>query len=138
MKLRFCLLLMLAACCLTGCVSKGLTSMDDISALVNENLALLDEYIQTGDFSAPPDVDGVLDADERPGEAVHFSCGATGLGTTGTYYGFYYSYDGQPSGGWLAVDVFAPDGDGYRWELLDNTYYTQHITGNFWYYSSKQ
>ena len=138
MKPRLWLLMALVAVCLTGCVSKGLTDYDDIAALVTRNQGLLEEYIRNGDFSAPPGIDGVLDIEECPGDAVHFNCGATGLGNSGTYYGFYYSYNGQPSDGWLAIDAFNPDGDGFSWEFLDNRYYTQHITGNFWFYAIKQ
>lgn len=137
-KIRLAALLALIVCCLTGCVTEGLTREADIAALVTANEERLSKYVAAGDFSAPPDVEGVLRVEECPGDAVHFNCGAKGLGNSGTYYGFYYSYGGGPSDGWLAMDVFSEKDGGYYWKFLDNEYFTRHISGNFWYYHTRQ
>ena len=52
------------------------------------------------------------------------------------YWGFYYSYDGEPRGEFEdARDPLVKDGAGYR-TTANYTYYTEHITGNWYYYET--
>ncbi len=54
------------------------------------------------------------------------------------YYGFYYSEDGNPVGHYGADMPFVKTEDGWLWEEVegDNWMYTEHITGNWYWYEA--
>lgn len=153
-KKTFCLLLaVLLLFSLSGCreiLAGGLfllfafTSDDradksDIFEFVSENEAALLEAIETGDFSAFENQGfiGRIDADEA---VVDFSCGGAGLGSGTAYAGFFYTPEQDMSAVWCAPSsgLLVPAGNGYEWTEPggDNRYYTEHICGNFYYYTA--
>ena len=68
-------------------------------------------------------------------QMVEFRVKSSGIGSSTSYSGFYYSPSGEPMGFQGTDLTFVPDGAGWRWteEGGDNWEYTEQITGN-WYW----
>ena len=115
-------------------------SKREIVQMVEDNVQLLQTYIDTGDFETNVPLEGVGRAsvyqDSETSEAVCilFSCSKSTFGRT-TTRGFYYSQDGIFEFGGPPK----PDGDGWSWksDSGQTSYYTENITGNFYYYEHK-
>ena len=76
-------------------------------------------------------------------ETIDVYCGGRGFGSATSYYGFYYSPDGLPKTSWRGsdfgiVDEVKSEGNGYalRDSDDDNSYYTEKIRDNFFYYEA--
>ena len=74
---------------------------------------------------------------------VSFFCGGSGFGSSTSYYGFYYSFDGAPKDYWCGTsfgssELLKPDGVGFsiKYSNDDNCYYTEKIMDNFYYYEA--
>ena len=74
---------------------------------------------------------------ERTWQYVEYSCGATGLAVSGSYYGFYYVSNDRP----IVIEgnrgaKLTPEGNGWRYKRDENSlgYYTERITENWFYY----
>jgi hypothetical protein len=68
-------------------------------------------------------------------DVVDFECGGKGMGSETYYCGFYYSKDDKPSTVWFAGDIIIfNDGWSSTAESGDNTYYTEKITDNWYFY----
>ena len=114
---------------------------DDILSYVEENEDTLMECIQNNDFSPIENVRLIrdIDADRIDSGFVEFGCGGAGFGPETDYRGFYYSADDDMTEIWCAPRGRAAreSGDGYLWkDIGDNTYYSEHICGHFYYYDA--
>ncbi len=113
---------------------------NQIFSAVQENQVMLRECVLGNDPEQAKQIRGIqsvrYDADE---DYYEFSCGGAGIVPASSYYGFYYSPKDAP----LAVDVtqtenLSPVQDGYGWREPkgDNSYYTERIMENWYYYES--
>ena len=115
-------------------------SKDQIFSLVQDNHEFLQECIDTGDFEKAKQIEGIKDVySSEKGSYIEFYCGGTGLASSSSYYGFYFSPDDVP----LAVAVIPTeklvpqdDGYGYNEPKGDNKYYTERILENWFYYEA--
>ena len=84
-------------------------------------------------------VPGVEDADYWHGEheMIEFFVTGRGIVPASSYYGFYYSVDGVPLAFQNTKMTLVESGDGWEWTHGgDNRGYTEHITGNWYYYEA--
>ena len=69
---------------------------------------------------------------------LQFVCVAEGIAPAGFVAGFYYSPDDEPlliGWGLSGPSELVEDGEGYSWtDGTDNSYYTERICENFYYY----
>lgn len=82
---------------------------------------------------------GVRDVDYWHGEheMIEFFVTGRGIVPASSYYGFYYSVDGVPLAFQNAKVTLGEKEDGWEWtEAGDNRGYTEHITGNWYYYEA--
>ena len=151
MPKALCILLILAMLVsLTGCGALYLSALvimgddradkSEIFAFVRENEAELLQAIQTRDFSAFEN-QGFIGTIRANDESIEFSCGGVGMGSSTSYVGFYYTSTDDMTAVWCApksADDLVVCGDGYEWKQPDgdNRYYTEHISGNFYYYEA--
>ena len=113
---------------------------EDIFSLVIQQEHALVSYIDNRDFSEVPPIDGIKAA-RLHDDTIEFSCGGSGLGSATYYCGFYYSETDDLYGMWCAPahgSNLKPDGNGFLYEESngDNRYYTEHISGHFYYYEA--
>lgn len=112
----------------------------DIISYVKENEKLIVDCIAKKDYSQIKENDIVEDI-SADGDLIEFSCGGAGFGSATSYCGFYYSPDDDMTKIWCGPSDNEPlveSDKGYVWEQKDgdNTYYTEHICGHFYYYKS--
>lgn len=112
----------------------------EIFGFVRENEEALMTAIEEGDFSALENTGFIRDI-EADATVVDFSCGGFGVGSSTSYVGFYYTRNGDMTSVWCApgsAELLLPSGEGFIWceENGDNTYYTEHVCGNFYYYEA--
>lgn len=69
-------------------------------------------------------------------------CNGAGIATSSQDYGFYYSEDTIPVGVGCNLEIVCysnamkPKGNGYEGTVDYNTFYTEHIKGNLYFYSN--
>ena len=133
-----CSLILLTLILLSSC-SNNLTNRSDIVALFQNYEDAFIEASTSGNFSkleAVPGVQKVLTFDEY----IDIQCGGSGLGSSTSYYGIFYSETDDL----CAVDVAGPheelvsDGDGFHYEQSDgdNEYYVEPLGNHFFYYEA--
>lgn len=114
-------------------------SKKQIFSLVNKNYELLNECIDSGDFSDVQKLRGVKEV-TGGNDVLDVYCGGSGFGSATNYYGFYYSPSNKPLVVWCGHisenNSLLPDGKGYSLKNPndDNWYYTERIRENFFYY----
>jgi hypothetical protein len=74
---------------------------------------------------------------------IEFSCGGSGFGPSTSYSGFYYSANGEQNSlnSYFLLcteNDLIPEGNGwiYKQKGGDNSYYTEKISANFFYYEA--
>ena len=116
-------------------------SKKQIFSLVNKNYELLNECIDSGDFSDVQKLRGVKEV-TGGNDVLDVYCGGSGFGSATSYCGFYYSPSDKPLVVWCGRvsddNGFSTKGKGYSIEYPndDNWYYTERIRENFFYYES--
>ncbi len=114
-------------------------SKEEIFKLVNNNYSIILDDISENDFEDTKKLKGVKEVDPDT-EIVDFYCGGKGLGSSTSYYGFYYSPDGLPKcrSDFGRIELLEPDGNGFSIKYYegDNRYYTEKIRDNFYYYEA--
>lgn len=116
-------------------------SKRQIFSLVNKNYELLNECIDSNDFSEIEQLKGVKKV-TIDNDVLDVYCGGSGFGSATNYYGFYYSPSNKPLVVWCGYiyqsNTFSPENNGYsiRHSNDDNWYYTEKIRENFFYYES--
>jgi len=124
---------------LTGCSAKNAKS--DIFNLVEPNYDEIVAACENKDSEALLAIDGVTQVNIVDGYVLVY-CKGAGIAPSSQDYGFYYSEDNSP----VTVDCnlgivcyaadLSPEGDGYQCIVSGNTFYTEHIKGNIYFYSN--
>lgn len=109
----------------------------------NRIISLVEQYektflsdIEKNNFDNSYEIEGIDDIKSEEGY-IEFFCESEGMGAQTSYYGFYYSSNGEKNGLWFVdTDKLEFDGIGYSYKEIDgdNTYYTEQIKENFYYY----
>jgi hypothetical protein len=124
---------------LTGCSAKNAKS--DIFNLVENNYDEIVAACENKDSEALLAIDGVTQVNIVDGYVLVY-CKGAGIAPSSQDYGFYYSEDNSPVtvNCNLGIVCYAadlsPDGDGYQCIVSGNTFYTEHIKGNIYFYSN--
>ena len=124
---------------LTGCSAKNAKS--DIFNLVENNYDEIVAACENKDSEALLAIDGVTQVNIVDGYVLVY-CKGAGIAPSSQDYGFYYSEDNSPVtvGCNLGIVCYAadlsPEGDGYQCIVSGNTFYTEHIKGNIYFYSN--
>ena len=124
---------------LTGCSAKNAKS--DIFNLVENNYDEIVAACENKDSEALLAIDGITQIKIVDGYVLVY-CKGAGIAPSSQDYGFYYSEDNSP----VTVDCnlgivcyaadLSPEGDGYQCIVSGNTFYTEHIKGNIYFYSN--
>ncbi len=124
---------------LAGCGAKE--SKKDIFNLVENNYNEIIAACENKDSEALLAIDGVTQVNIVDGYVLVY-CKGAGIAPSSQDYGFYYSEDNSP----VTVDCslgivryaadLSPDGDGYQCIVSGNTFYTEHLKGNIYFYSN--
>ena len=133
------MLLAVFAFSLTGCSAKN--AKFDIFNLVEINYDEIVAACENKNFEALLAIDGVTQVNIVDGYVLVY-CKGAGIASSSQDYGFYYSEDNSP----VTVDCnlgivcyaadLSPEGDGYQCIVSGNTFYTEHIKGNIYFYSN--
>ena len=113
---------------------------EEIIAFVRENEVALLEAIELDELS-DYEKKGVVQKINAEEAVVDFFCGGAGIGSATSYVGFYYTPNDDMVAVWCApvsADSLTPSGEGFAWQESegDNSYYTEHICGHFYYYEA--
>ena len=124
---------------LTGCSAKNAKS--DIFNLVENNYDEIVAACENKDSEALLAIDGVTQVNIVDGYVLVY-CKGAGIAPSSQGYGFYYSEDNSP----VTVDCnlgilcyaadLSPEGDGYQCIVSGNTFYTEPIKCNIYFYSN--
>ena len=124
---------------LTGC--SAINTKSDIFNLVENNYDEIVAACENKDSEALLAIDGVTQVNIVDGYVLVY-CKGAGIAPSSQDYGFYYSEDNSP----VTVDCnlgivcyaadLSPEGDGYQCIVSGNTFYTEHIKGNIYFYSN--
>ena len=123
---------------LAGC---GKTPKDDIFSLVEKQYDSILKACEEKDTDALLSIKGITQVNIVDGYVVVF-CKGAGISVSSQDYGFYYSEDNTPvtidcnQDIVCRVDGLTPEGDGYQCIVSGNTFYTEHIKGNIYFYSN--
>ena len=123
----------------TGCGAKE--AKKDIFNLVEKNYDAIVIACENKDSEALLAIDGVTKVNIVDGYVLVY-CKGAGIAPSSQDYGFYYSEDNSP----VTVDCnlgivcyaadLSPEGDGYQCIVSGDTFYTEHIKGNIYFYSN--
>ncbi len=140
MMAAICIFLLCFGISACGVLLSDHLSKEQIFSLVAGHEEELRACIVSGQYDAATAIDGIRDVHKygRYG-CVVFDCGGAGFASATSYYGFYYSPADRP----LSVEA-APDEaalgavNGFEWheENGDNSYRTERIAENFFYYEA--
>jgi hypothetical protein len=121
-------------------------SKDQIFTLVNQNQELLNNAVSDIYSSGLSDDDIIKSVKKLKGldeitvkdDIINFDCGGSGFGSSTSYYGFYYTKNENLTAIWCCGGAVVPDGKGWSWKESngDNSYYTEKISDNFYYYEA--
>jgi len=124
---------------LTGCGSKD--TKTDIVNLVEKNYDAILMACEDKDEDALLAIKGITKVNIIDGYVIVF-CEAKGISVSSQDYGFYYSAENSP----ITVDCnqdivcgikdLDPEGNGYQCVVQGNTFYTEQIKGNIYFYSN--
>jgi len=124
---------------LSGCGAKQ--SKKDIFNVVEKNYDAIVTACENKDKEALLAIDGITQVNIVDGYVLVY-CKGAGIAPSSQDYGFYYSEGNSP----VTVDCnlgivcyaadLAPEGDGYQCIVSGNTFYTEHIKGNIYFYSN--
>ena len=125
---------------LAGCQREE-RAKKEIFSLVEENYDAIVAACEDKNTEALLAVGGITKVDIVDRYVMAF-CKGTGIAPSSQDYGFYYSEDNSP----VTVDCnlgivcyaadLSPEGDGYQCIVSGNTFYTEHIKGNIYFYSN--
>lgn len=124
---------------LVGCGSGN--SKEDIFNLVETNYDAILNACEEQDEAALLAIDGIKNVNIVEDYIIVY-CEGAGIAPSSQDYGFYYSAENSP----VAVDcnqdiirnadALTPDGAGFTCVVNYNTFYTEHIKGNLYFYSN--
>lgn len=125
---------------LAGCRSERAIKKD-IFKFVENNYDLIVEYCVAEDATALCAFEEIEKVKIVDGYVIVY-CEGHGIVSSSQDYGFYYSAENSP----IAVDCgqdivcrtegLTPEGEGFQCVVNYNTFYTEHIKGNIYFYSN--
>ncbi len=124
---------------LTACGAKR--AKKEIFNLVEKNYEEIVTACKNKDTQALLAIDGITKVAIVDGYVLVF-CKGEGIAPSSQDYGFYYSEEDIPIGVGCAFSIVAsgdelsPKGDGYQCTIGGDTFYTQRIKGNIYFYSN--
>ena len=124
---------------LTGCSAKNAKS--DIFNLVENNYDEIVAACENKDSEELLAIDGVTQVNIVDGYVLVY-CKGAGIAPSSQDYGFYYSERNIPVGVGYGphiecnIEDMTPDGNGYKGIVDGNSFYTEHIKGNIYFYSN--
>jgi len=140
---RIILIILIAVICVIFAAGKIFSPERAVLRTFKANEAALNEMVQSylkGDTAAlRTDIPGIQSAQYWHGDSgmIEFFVKGRGIVPASSYYGFYYSVDGVPLAFQNAKMTLVESGDGWEWkEGGDNRGYTEHISGNWYYYEA--
>ena len=123
---------------LTSCRS---TPKENVFSIVEKNYDTILKACEEKDEDALLAIKGVTHVNIIDGYVIVF-CEAKGISVSSQDYGFYYSVENSP----ITVDCnqdmvcgikdLTPEGNGYQCVVQGNTFYTEQIKGNIYFYSN--
>ena len=124
---------------LAGCGAKE--SKKDIFSLVENNYDAILKACEEKDEAALLDINGITQVNVVDGYVIVY-CNGTGIAPSSQDYGFYYTEENIPVGVGCNLDVVCdidamkPMDNGYEGTVDHNTFYTEHIKDNIYFYSN--
>ena len=122
---------------LAGCGAKK--AKKDVFSLVNKNYDRILEACINEDADALLDIKGVSEVKIVPGYVLVY-CRGSGIAPSSQDYGFYYTEDNIPAAIDCNLDILttslAPKDSGFECTFDHNTFYTEPIKGNIYFYSN--
>ena len=121
--------------------SCGKTPKEDVFSIVEREYGAIIKACEEKDTDTLLSIKGIAEVNIVDGYVVVF-CKGTGISVSSQDYGFYYSEDNSPvtidcnQDIVCGVDGLTPEGDGYQCIDSGNTFYTEHIKGNIYFYSN--
>ena len=123
---------------LTSCRS---APKENVFSIVEKNYDTILKACEEKDEDALLAIKGVTRVNIVDGYVIVF-CEAKGISVSSQDYGFYYSEKNSPvtidcnQGIVCGVNDLTPEGNGYQCIVQGNTFYTEHIKGNIYFYSN--
>ncbi len=123
---------------LAGC---GKIHKEDVFNIVEKKYDVILEACEQKDTDTLLSIEGITEVNIVDGYVVVF-CKGTGISVSSQDYGFYYTEDNCPvtidcnQDIVCGIDGLTPKGDGYQCFVSGNTFYTEHIKGNIYFYSN--
>ena len=140
---RIILIILVAFICVIFAVGKIFSPERAVLRTFKANEAALNEMVQSylaGDTAAlRTDIPGVQSVQYWHGDngMIEFFVKGRGIAPASSYFGFYYSVDGAPLAFQNTKVTLIESGDGWKWTHGgDNRGYTEHISGNWYYYEA--
>ena len=140
MKKTFAFILMIALVfTFTGCGAKE--AKKDIFNLVEKNYDAIVIACENKDTEALLAINGIKEVDIVDGYVLVY-CKGAGIAPSSQDYGFYYTEENIPVGVSCNLDIVCyrdtmqPKGSGYEGTVDYNTFYTEQIKGNIYFYSN--
>ena len=113
----------------------------NIFRLVEKNYDTILIACEEQDEAALLAINGVSSVNITDGYVIAF-CKGEGVSVSSQDYGFYYSFDNSPVaigcnlGIVCSADELEPKEKGFQCTINGNTFYTEHIKGNLYFYSN--
>lgn len=114
---------------------------EDVFNIVEKNYDTILTACEEKDIDALLAIKGITKVNIIDGYVIVF-CEAKGISVSSQDYGFYYSAENSM----ITVDcnqdivcgaeALSPEGNGYQCVVSGNTFYTEHIKGNIYFYSN--
>ena len=123
---------------LAGC---GKTPKEDIFNIVEKNYDAILKACEEKDEDALLSIKGITQVNIVDDYVIVF-CKAEGISVSSQNYGFYYSVENSPvtidcnQDIVCGADGLQLEGKGYQCVVSGNTFYTEHIKGNIYFYSN--
>ena len=124
---------------LAGCGAKE--AKKDIFNLVEKNYDAIVIACENKDSEALLAINGIKEVDIVDGYVLVY-CKGAGIAPSSQDYGFYYTEENIPVGVSCNLDIVCyrdtmqPKGSGYEGTVDYNTFYTEQIKGNIYFYSN--
>ena len=145
--LRSCVTLVLSLCMIVGLMpgliytAKAEEAKKDIFNLVERNYDAIVGACENKDTAALLSIDGITNVEVVDGYLLVY-CKGAGIAPSSQDYGFYYSAENSPVAVDCNLDIVSkangltPNGNGYQCIVDGNTFFTEHIKGNIYFYSN--
>ena len=124
---------------LSGCGAKE--SKKDIFNIVEKNYDAIVTACENKREEALLAIDGITQVNIVDGYVLVY-CKGAGIAPSSQDYGFYYTEENIPVGVGCSLDIVCyrdtmqSKGNGYEGTVDYNTFYTEHIKGNIYFYSN--